>query len=263
MRLSSPVAEVTISLSKIIKRNDLPRREIKIKPVPVKSVQTSKENEEQTLQNTLTKIEQAKLELQQLEAKKNNLLQQVENEIEQKKAAWEQEKDVLIKQAKEEGFQAGYEDGKRASFEQYKSLLDEANRIVDLVKVDYQKTLEQTEDVIIELAIHTAEKILNQQLKDEPSKFTHIVKTALKEIKDQSVVSIYLHPANYEIVLEQKAELKKMLETDTKLSLYINDELAENSCVIKHPFGEIDASVDTQLEAIRNVLKDLTMEQEQ
>ena len=92
---------------------------------------------------------------------------------------------------------------------------------------------------------------------------SNVVALEIKEIKDQSVVSIYLHPANYEIVLEQKAELKKMLETDTKLSLYINDELAENSCVIKHPFGEIDASVDTQLEAIRNVLKDLTMEQEQ
>jgi flagellar assembly protein FliH len=36
--------------------------------------------------------------------------------------------------------------------------------------------------------------------------------------------------------------------------------MTENQCLIEHPFGRIDASIDTQLEQIRNVLDQVTME---
>lgn len=251
---------MTISLSNMF-RHELPKREIKLKTIEWK--ETPREQEESaSLEEVSSLIDQAKQELAELEEKKHTMLVETQELIEQDKANWKMEKEAWIEEAKKQGFQAGFQAGEETSMSQYQHLLNQANDIVDLVNVDYQKTMEQTEDVIIEVAIHTAEKILDEKLKEDPEQFLYIVKAALKEISDQPVVSIYLHPVNYEFVLAQKAELKRILGNDTKLSLYIDEGLKEDSCIIEHPFGRIDASVDTQLGEVRNALKDLNLEQD-
>lgn len=263
VRLLSPEVEVTTLLSRAMDLNKLPKREIKVKPIEVVKKQTSeKVSEAAASEAVLANLQQAKKELDQIEERKATMLAEVETEINEARINWEEEKVALMEAAEKAGYEAGFQSGKKESIEQYQTILAEANNIVDLINVDYQKTLEQTEDVITELAIHTAEKILDEKLNESPEKFLEIVRLALKEINDQSVVSIYLHPTNYEAVLAQKAELKRMLDKDTKLSLYMNEELPKNSCIIEHPFGQIDASIDTQLEAIRNALKELAMEHE-
>lgn len=251
---------MTISLSKIIGQTELSRREIKIKPIERVKKETTTDNIVEESELLYSKLEQAKNELNQIKDEQQKLLEETKTVIQLEKDNWLTEKQEWMNEAKREGFEAGFKQGELKGIETYQESLAQANNIVDLVKVDYQKTLDRTEDVIIQLGIHTAEKILNQKLNEEPQLFLNIVKTALKEIKDQSVVSIYLHPSNYEEVLLQKEELKRMLEDNTKLSLYINEDLPEFSCVIEHPFGQIDASVDTQLESIRNILNELVME---
>lgn len=253
---------MTTSLSRAMESNELPKREIKVKPIEYMRKQSSEKESEEAIENVLANLQQAEEELEQIEQRKATMLAEVQTEINKARENWEEEKAVLMEAAEKAGYEAGFQAGKKASIEQYESLLAEANNIVDLVKVDYQKTLEQTEDAITDIAIHTAEKILGEKLNESPEKFLEIVRLALKEINDQSIVSIYLHPNNYETVLAQKTELTRMLEKDTKLSLYIDEELPENSCIIEHPFGQIDASIDTQLEAIRNALKELVMEHE-
>jgi flagellar assembly protein FliH len=240
----------------------LPERKIQIRPIETIPPQNKDEQTEIHHTEMKTAIEQMESELTALKERKKTELEDMQARIEEEKLDWQTEKKKWIDEAQQTGYRSGYEEGKQDGKAEYQELLNEANRIVDLVKVDYQKTLEQTEGVVIELAIHTAEKILDRSIEEQPEDFIRIVKAALKEIKDQSVISIYLHPKNYKTVLQQKAELKRIIESDTKLSLYINEELEEDSCVIVHPFGEIDASVDTQLGEIRNALKELVMEQD-
>ena len=251
-------------MSNILRQQEISKREIKIKPIKLlkKEFQTEDALKEDT-RSTATKLEQARMELVQVQQETNRIQEETQESIQLERENWTEEKQQWIEQAKAEGFQVGFEQGKTESITVYQDSLKQANHIVDLVKTDYQKTLEKTEDVIVQLAIHTAEKILEEKLQEQPKLFMHIVKSALKEIKNQSVISIYLHPVNYEIVLEQKAELKRILENDTKLSIYINEELAENACIIEHPFGQIDATVDTQLEQIRSALNELVMETKQ
>lgn len=239
---------------------EFPQREIKIKPIELVRKQTAETDPEQESAVIEEKLAAAKQELELVMQETSKLKENAKASIEKEKESWINEKQRLVEEAKNEGYQAGFEQGKNESLHVYHETINNANRIVDLVKVDYQVTLEKTEEVIVQIAMHTAEKIINQQLQENPEQFVHIVKTALKEIKDQTVISIYLHPANYENVLQQKAELKRILEQETKLSLYIDEELKENSCIIEHPFGRIDASIDTQLEKIREALEELVME---
>ncbi|MFD1037988.1 flagellar assembly protein FliH [Virgibacillus byunsanensis] len=207
------------------------------------------------------KVQKGYEELQQIKEQKESLLHETDAQIEEAKQKWESEKQQYIEEAKNKGYNEGFTSGKQDSLNQYKELIAKANSIVELANADYHATVEKSEETILELGIKTAEKLIKQHISQDRNSFLEIVKAAIKEIKDQSNISIYLHPDNYEYVLQQKDEICRILDTDTKVSIYINEDLEENGCLIKHPYGQIDASIDTQLIQLRQVLSEISMEQ--
>lgn len=240
----------------------LDKRVIQIKPLDYFKQQQEKETgtPQDELANQKDMIASTKQELDQLKQEKEQLLQSVQQEIETEKNNWQTEKEQWIEQAKEEGFNKGIQLGKEEGYSQYQSLIEQANAIISSAQKDYYQTIEQNEETIINLAVHTAEKILQLKIEQEPEVFSNIVQTAIQNIKNQSKITIYLHPTNYQFVLNQKNELMRLLDKEATLSIYINEGLANNACVIEHPFGRIDASIDTQLEEIRQILQELAME---
>src|SRR5699024_3137602 len=163
-------------------------------------------------------------------------------------------------EAHREGYEAGFTEGKNESLLQFEKLIDHGNEVVQLAEKDYQQILDKNEDTIIDLAIQTAEKILQLKIADEPKIFSNIVIGAIKE---QSMITIQLSSANYEEVLQQKEELQQLLQADTKLTLQVKSELQENECVIEHPFGKVDASIKVQLNEIHSTLMELNAELKQ
>ncbi|WP_231514817.1 flagellar assembly protein FliH [Oceanobacillus salinisoli] len=244
------------------------KKVIKIKPpeffkqdeIPTDDDTQSKEVELHELQQ---KVQETAQHLEILKKQQTELLTSTKTEIEREKDNWVREKAEWIEQAKEEGYSAGFTTGKEESFDQYKGLIEQANSIIQRANQDYHATLEKSDETILNLAIYTAEKILTQKLADEPKLFLSIVHAAIKELQDQSIITIYLHPANFEFVVEQKEELTRSLGDEMKLSIYIKDDLDENACLIEHPFGQIDASIDTQLKQIHEILQDVAQENKQ
>ncbi|MFA1820676.1 flagellar assembly protein FliH [Virgibacillus oceani] len=205
-------------------------------------------------------LSKAKEELRQINEEKEAQILNTKTAIYKEKENWQEEKKKLMVQAEEEGYEAGFLNGKEESLKAFSSLIEQANNIVDAALIDYNKTIEKSEETILNLAIHTASKVMKQKIEDDPFSFLPIVKAAMKELKDQRVITIYLHPDNYQTVMEQKDELVHILEDDMKLSIYAKEDLHVNGCLIHHPFGQIDASVDTQLEEIRSALFEIAME---
>lgn len=241
-------------------------KRIKIKPLAEISRKTGEvptteglDDPEATYQE---KLQSARQELKQINDKKEQMMQEARDKIAKEREEWEQTKETLGKQAQDEGFHSGFQAGMRESKDQYQNLLRQANQIIETAKADYDAKLEQSEDAIIDLAVHVARKIIHRQLQEEPATLVSIVQDAIKEIKNQPTIAIYVHPDYYEVVSRQKEELARLVHGVTVLTIYTDDELDANGCVIEHPFGKIDASVDTQLLQLREVLHDITMETE-
>lgn len=204
-----------------------------------------------------------RLATEQLDLLKNQqakLIETAKNEIETEKNNWQQEKKVWIEKAKEEGYMEGFSTGKEQAFQEYRDLIDQTNSIVRRANEEYDAIVAKSDETIINLAIHVAEKILNQKIQEDSKAFLNIVKTAAKELQDQSDISIYLHPNKYSFILEHKQELTQILENNMKLSIYVKEELDIDACIIEHAFGQIDASIDTQLNQIKQILQDVVQE---
>ena len=234
------------------------------KQIKIKSIDLLKVNKQDKVENenyhTHHELIEARNELKAVLEEKETLIQETKEKIEEERAQWEEEKQQWITDAKKQGYDAGITQGKEEGKMAYQQLLDEANHLTTAALKDYHATVEKSSETILELSIHTAKKIVENQIIENPNKFIEIVKAAIKEIKDQPIISIYLHPMNYQVVLQQKEELIQLLENEAKLSIYTKENIAEHSCLIEHPFGQIDASVDTQLGEIRSVLQNIVME---
>src|SRR5699024_4681247 len=102
-----------------------------------------------------------------------------------------------------------------------------------------------------------------QKIDYDPNVMVSIVAAAIKEIKEQSIISIYVHPNHYQVMLQQKKELENVVDGDSKMAIYIDHELTEQGCRIEHPFGQVDASVETQLSQIHDILQSIVMENRQ
>lgn len=202
------------------------------------------------------KIDQLKHEINHLKQQKEKVLGDLRKSINKEKTAWLEQKELEKKQAEEVGYKIGYDAGYEDVFKQYESLINEANQIATSAKQDYDKTINKHEYAILELAITIAEKIIANKLEEKPESFIDMVKQAIQDLKDSSQVEIYVHPDNYQLILNQKEELEQMVRKEDVISVYNDRELDVGDCLIKHPYGQIDVSIDTQLQQIKHVLEE-------
>lgn len=239
----------------MFKEHSQEQKIIKLRPIQLKEEVQPEENKSEIWQQHEAI---AKKELEHARKEKEKMLTDAREAIDAEKEKWQTERAHYVEQARIEGFSKGFAEGEEEGASQYQAAINNINMLIDQVRAEYDATIEKSEQAILELAIHAAEKIMKQTLSEDPGAFLHIVKAAIKELKDQSVISIHLHPENYQHVVEQKDELERILEHETRLSIYIKQEIARGGCVIEHPFGKIDAGIDTQLEEIRTVLHDIS-----
>ncbi|SES75062.1 flagellar assembly protein FliH [Oceanobacillus limi] len=238
---------------------------IEIKPIKIEK--EINENQETVLLDSIhekeNKLTELRNEVEKLTKQKEATLLETKQQIENEKKNWEDEKQQLVEVAKEEGYQIGFNQGKEEGYNECSNLLEQANSILQSARNDYHATIEKSDDSIIELAIHVAEKIMKQQINDHPESFVPIVKEAIHSLKDKSLITIYLHPSNHEYVLQQKKELQHIVEKQAELSILVDESAKEGTCIIEHPFGKVDASIDTQLTQLRDVLFEVIMENKQ
>jgi len=199
-------------------------------------------------------IEQAKQEAQLIQQEAEQYYHSVKQQILQEQEQWQIEKQQLAAMAQQEGYEAGFVQGKEEALRQYQGLLHDARRIVETANEQFYEQIEAASETILLIGLKVAERILGEKRTESHEHFLSLVTRAMKEVREQAEVKIYVHPRYYEWLVQQKDELRAIFNQSTDLFIYPDEQLSENGCVIETPFGRIDASVDTQLQQIKQQL---------
>ncbi|WP_044893770.1 flagellar assembly protein FliH [Bacillus alveayuensis] len=251
-----------ISLSKIIKApftknegND--KRIIEIRNYFSESNQAPEINDDIQPQLDVDEIlEKAKAEAEKLKREAQLHYEAVQQQILQEKENWHEEKQQLVEMARKEGYEIGLQQGYQDGLAQYHQLIEQAKQIVESAHNEYYQQIEAANETIFLIGLKVAEKILDAHLNENSEHFVSLVKRAIREVREHSEVKIYIHPAYYDAVVQQKDELKELFHQEVDLFIYPDVQLPEHGCIIESPFGRIDASVDTQLQQIKEKLRE-------
>jgi type III secretion protein L len=168
------------------------------------------------------------LEIQELlkEAKEDVVRLQEETDVECAR---------LKKEAEEEGLQQGL-----VKFNTQLIYLDQK---VKEMQHEMQK-------LILPLALKAAKKIVGEQLSLNPETIVEIVLQALKPVRQNHEIKIFVSKEDKEALESSKEKLKALFDHLRILTIDEREDLAKGSCIIETESGIINASLDNQWRAL-------------
>ncbi len=153
-----------------------------------------------------------------------------------------------------EGYEQGLKEGQDKGKLEYESLLIEAERLKQKYLEDYEQLYQVSEENMVMLAIDIAKKIIGEAADKYPETYLDIAYKALKMIQGQKTVHLRVSSEGFPAIRDNKKLLMSRLEGIEDINIVEDAFLDKGSCIIDTGNGVIDASVETQMEAIESAL---------
>ncbi|WP_400247223.1 flagellar assembly protein FliH [Niallia sp. JL1B1071] len=253
-------------MSRLIKSRYSNPDDTKEKVISIKYIDAFDSDCEQSREVTQTEynniIDTARKEAEEIKRLALAEAEQISVQLSEERQNWEIEKAHLIEDAKKNGFQAGFETGQNAGYNEAYGFIQQAKDTVIASKADYDKYLQSAEGTILELAIEVAGKIMNNKINEDEQNFIHLVQQALKEVRKQREIQLHVNPIHYEMVVAEKEELLQLFPIKPSLFIFPDELIEGNGCIIETASGRLDASVDTQLLMIKDKLLEILESEE-
>jgi flagellar assembly protein FliH len=225
-------------------------------PVDQAIIEEAQQRAQQMMQEAQAAANQMLMEYQQ---QAQSMMEQANQQIQ---AAAEQ----VQRQAQEIGFQQGYEQGLQqggltAQQQVYEQLVESRDIFIQAIKQRHLM-LASAEPDLARLAIKVAEKLVGQELQQNPETIVGIVRLALAGIGDREQVLIRVHPVDYDKVVEHRSSFEKMIEGLKKFDVVADAAIDVGGCAIETNLGNIDARLNTRVSALTAGLEEIVALQE-
>jgi|LauGreDrversion4_2_1035121.scaffolds.fasta_scaffold399997_2 type III secretion protein L len=159
--------------------------------------------------------------------------------------AWEDADRIMAesRQAYESERQRGYQEGlELARAEQALHMIDNVARSVDF--------LGKVEARMVDLVMQAVRKIIDGF--DDRSRVLMTVRSVLAAARTQKQMTLRLNPDQVEVVRGQLTELLATFPSVDFLDIVGDARLKADACVLESDIGLVEASTETQLEALRS-----------
>ena len=117
------------------------------------------------------------------------------------------------------------------------------------------RSVEAVEADAIELALALAGKILAGALQARPELVVEVVQGALRRISDRRRITVLVNPADLEAVQAAIGELHAQGSGVELCEVQSDERVGVGGAIVRTAEGEVDASVQTQLERAREVVE--------
>lgn len=173
---------------------------------------------------------------------------------------------ALTLEAKESGFDDGFQMGKQAAESEiqqtYQVKLEQVEQFIQKAYEQKEAIISEAEPFLLELSTAIAEQIIRQELEDQPDKFLHLIKQHILRFKEKESISICVHPEDFEFIESKRALLVAVVNGETEIKVIPDHTVTPKGCIIRTAYGSVDARIDTQIEEIKKVILEARREPE-
>ncbi|MFJ8063823.1 flagellar assembly protein FliH [Psychrobacillus sp. NPDC096426] len=251
-------------LSRIFRSVQVSENSEKLKSIEIRNLHVQEEIDTEqplTLEILLREREKMVQEVEQeIAQKKATLASEIEEayqSIEHERKAWDEQKLAFQQQAYDEGFTQGIEEGRQKALSDMQHSIQIANETMQIAHENAANYLQQQEQVILELGLRTAERIISTKLEEDTELFLSIVKRGLKEAREMKEIKLYVSSTYFALVSSNREELASLFPVDVPFMIFVDEEMAATDCFIETNHGRIVVSIDEQLQELRQKLVDM------
>lgn len=164
----------------------------------------------------------------------------------------------------EEGYRKGYDEGYAKSAADVKetletqshAYLEEIREIVDEVTTLKEEVLQKYIQDLKNIAIAIGEKVVQVSLKSSGSVIEKMILAATDKLKTREWAKIYISKVDADLLLRgDKDILKTLSRLSENLKVVVMEDEKPGACIIELPDEIIDASASTQMENIKEILR--------
>jgi flagellar assembly protein FliH len=164
------------------------------------------------------------------------------------------EKESIEMEAYRKGLEQGQAQGQMVAVKKMEPLLDTLARTIDDLKKMRQFIIEKHQDQILEILSLIAEKVIHRQIHLCPEIVLETVKAACTYLTETDEIHLRLHPSDFEYLRDIERILARHLDGDRNIHFVEDATLDRGGVIIDTEFGEIDASIRSQIEHMKEAL---------
>lgn len=150
-----------------------------------------------------------------------------------------------------------------AAKEGYKEGLEQAQKDIQEVRVAVEHFLKAKQEVfeyiapdILEISVDIARKIVKKEIEQDPEIILGNILDVLKTIsKDETKINIRVNPSQLALAKENIPQITSTLGLDARINVIADVSVEVGSCIVQTNNGIVDATIDTQLEIIKEAFK--------
>lgn len=196
---------------------------------------------------------------QQLEAESTTRLAQerarlqaeAEQQLRQATTRAEADRQQVHQQRYEEGYQAGVE----AKEAEAREAVERFAALHCALEEDRAQVLRGAENLVVDLAVAVARRITGAQVEAEPRVLVRGVRAALEALSQESRLEIKVHPEDVQLARRFAARWVDKVAHETAVRVIGSDAVGRGGCMVEGDEGNVDARVETQLEALHQALR--------
>ncbi len=146
----------------------------------------------------------------------------------------------------EEEKKRGYREGQEsAKFEQSANMIAIVSQTVDYFS--------KVESQMVDLVLEAVQKIVSDF--DDREKVVKVVKNSLSLVRNQKLITVIVHPSQNESIKNKVNELKDSFPSIEHIDVTSDPAICIDACIIESEIGRVEASMSSQIEALRSTLE--------
>jgi flagellar assembly protein FliH len=110
--------------------------------------------------------------------------------------------------------------------------------------------MRKTERELVRLAVAMAERIVRREVDEDPELLAGMARTAIDRLGQDVAATIHLNPQDYEAMMAAR----QGAAFEGAVQVVADPLVGRGGCLVKSPFGTVDAGIDTQVREMSHAL---------
>ena len=127
--------------------------------------------------------------------------------------------------------------------------MKDVKRFANIVIMNVERVIVGKREVV-ELALAIARQVICQEITIDREIVVCVAREALAKVEDPGRVKIRMSPSDLQFINETQSQLSNLIENIDNLTLEATESIQSGGCIIETDFGEIDARIEKQLQAV-------------
>ena len=161
----------------------------------------------------------------------------------------------LKESAYTEGFMKGEEAGTESERKRLQNIFDTFDKAISELwelKEDLSLNIERG---AVELALAIAKKVVCHEVSVNKEILLGVLKGALEKVVDPEKIKIRINKLDLQLIDEPGYQISGLTDNIKNVTIEGDDTISRGGCVVETGFGSIDARIESQLQAVGDLLR--------